>query len=84
MAVALITTFYGSLFANMFFIPMSVKLKRRSQQEALRMQLIIEGIKSIRLGDNPRFMEEKLTKFMGNAERQKVIKATDSSKKKSK
>ena len=82
MAIALITTFYGSLFANLLYIPMSIKLKHRSQQEALRMQLIIEAIKSIRLGDNPRFMEEKLTKFLSNAERQKVSKATKSSKKK--
>ncbi len=84
MAVALITTFYGSLFANLFFIPMSIKLKRRSQQESLRMQLIIEAIKSIRLGDNPRFMEEKLTKFMSRAERQKSMKSDGADKKKSK
>lgn len=83
MAVALITTFYGSLFANLLFLPMSIKLKRRSQQETLRMTLTIEGIKSIRLGDNPRFMEEKLTKFLSQAERQKTNKA-DTDKKKSK
>lgn len=84
MAVALITTFYGSVFANLLFLPISIKLKRRSQQEAMRMQLIIEAIKSIRLGDNPRFMEEKLTKFLSQAERQKNSKTTESPKKKSK
>lgn len=84
MAVALITTFYGSVFANLLFLPISIKLKRRSHQEALRMQLILEAIKSIRLGDNPRFMEEKLTKFLSRAERMKTSKAAESSKKKSK
>ncbi len=83
MAVALITTFYGSLFANLLFTPISIKLKRRSQQEFLRMQLMLEGIKSIRLGDNPRFMEEKLTKFLSRAERQKKSKDAGDNKKKS-
>ncbi len=83
MAVALITTFYGSLFANLLYLPMAIKLKRRSQQEALTMSVTIEGIKSIRVGDNPRFMEEKLTKFLSSAERRKNSKG-DSDKKKDK
>jgi len=51
MAVALITTFYGALLANLFFIPMSTKLKRRSETETLEMQLIIEGLLSIQEGE---------------------------------
>jgi chemotaxis protein MotA len=60
MAVALITTFYGAALANMVFIPMTVKLKRRSATETLEMNLIVEGISYIRKGVNPRFMKEIL------------------------
>lgn len=60
MAVALITTFYGALIANLIFIPMTVKLKRRSASDTLEMTLILEGISYIRKGVNPRFMKEIL------------------------
>ena len=60
MAVALITTFYGALLANLIFIPMTVKLKRRSASDTLEMTLILEGIMYIRKGVNPRFMKEVL------------------------
>ena len=60
MAVALVTTFYGAALANMVFIPMTVKLKRRSAIEALEMNLVLEGITYIRKGVNPRFMKEIL------------------------
>jgi len=76
MAVALITTFYGSFLANMVFVPMSVKLKRRSHQESLIMNLIIEAIKSIRLAENPKLMEDKLTKFLSNTEKKKSSKSS--------
>ena len=42
MAIALITTFYGTVLANLIFIPITVKLKRRSTTEALDMSLILE------------------------------------------
>jgi len=74
MAVALITTFYGSVLANLVFVPMSVKLKRRSQQETLLMQLIIEAIKSIRMGENPKLMEDKLTNFLSDRSKRKSSK----------
>ncbi|MBI4383094.1 MAG: MotA/TolQ/ExbB proton channel family protein [Nitrospinae bacterium] len=60
MAVALITTFYGSILANLVFIPMTTKLKRRSAIETLEMNLVLEGITYIRKGVNPRFMQEVL------------------------
>lgn len=60
MALALVTTFYGAAMANMVFIPMTVKLKRRSAVEALEMNLVLEGIMYIRKGVNPRFMKEIL------------------------
>lgn len=64
MAIALITTFYGALLANLVFLPMAGKLKKRSADETLLMELMIEGIVSIASGDNPRIMEQKLHAFL--------------------
>lgn len=64
MAVALITTFYGAVFANLFCIPMTGKLKNRSQTEMLVKEIVVEGIMSIQSGDNPRVVEEKLKSFL--------------------
>lgn len=80
MAVAMITTFYGSIMANLFFIPMSVKLKRRSQEETILMSLIMEGLKSIRSGENPKLMEDKLNKFLSSEEQKKIEKSLSSGK----
>ncbi|MFQ5483391.1 MAG: MotA/TolQ/ExbB proton channel family protein, partial [Nitrospinaceae bacterium] len=74
MAVALITTFYGAVLANLFFIPMTVKLKRRSAAETLEMNLVLEGIIFIRKGVNPRFMKETLENYLENALGKKVKK----------
>jgi len=73
MAVALITTFYGSLLANLVFIPMSVKLKSRSHQESQRMLLIIEAVNPIRTGEHHRILADKLSNFMSEEERNKQI-----------
>lgn len=80
MAVAMITTFYGSIMANLIFIPMSVKLKRRSQEETILMSLIMEGIRSIRSGENPKLMEDKLNKFLSSEEQKKIEKSLKSGK----
>ncbi len=64
MAVALLTTFYGSVLANLIFIPVAGKLRIRSQEETLRKELIIHGIISLCKGDNPRILEQKLLAFM--------------------
>lgn len=64
MAVALITTLYGSLLANIFFIPMSTKLKARHDEEFLCKNLIMEGVTAIQEGENPKFIEEKLYKLL--------------------
>ncbi|MBU0753583.1 MAG: MotA/TolQ/ExbB proton channel family protein, partial [Planctomycetes bacterium] len=60
MAVALLTTFYGAVLANIIFIPLAGKLKNRSQAEVLSKTLITEGMESILAGENPRIMEQKL------------------------
>jgi chemotaxis protein MotA len=69
MAVALITTFYGVLLANLVFLPIAGKLKTKSSQEILLKQLIINGILSIQSGDNPRVLEQKLHSYIAPRER---------------
>ena len=64
MAVALITTLYGSLIANMLFGPMAVKLKVKSGEEILEREIMVEGLLSIQAGENPRIIEEKLKAFL--------------------
>ena len=60
MATALITTFYGSLFANVIFAPIAASLKNSHEQELLCVQIIEEGVLSIAAGSNPRLIQEKL------------------------
>jgi chemotaxis protein MotA len=71
MAVAMITTFYGALLANLFFIPMSDKLKLRSQEELTNMTLLYEGVISIREGEHPRLMQDKLNVYLANHQKGK-------------
>ncbi|MCF8024804.1 MAG: motility protein A [Desulfobacteraceae bacterium] len=73
MAIALLTTFYGSLLANVLFLPMSGKLKTRSQHEILKKELIVEGMNSILAGENPRIMEQKLHAYLQPKDRQSVF-----------
>ncbi|MFW6386419.1 MAG: motility protein A [Bacillota bacterium] len=67
MAVALITTLYGALIANLFFIPIAQKLQLRSDEEVLMKEVMIEGILSIQAGENPRIVEEKLRAFLADS-----------------
>lgn len=64
MAVALLTTFYGAVIANVVCTPMTGKLKHRSASEVLLKTIIIEGMLSILNGENPRIMEQKLYAFI--------------------
>lgn len=64
MAVALLTTFYGTLMANLLFLPLAGKLKTRSREEILLKQMIIEGVLAIQAGDNYRVVEQKLKAFL--------------------
>jgi len=72
MAVALITTFYGSLLANLAFLPMSAKLKRRSAEETSNMNLILEGVLSIRNNESARIMEEKLEVYLTGVKKKEL------------
>lgn len=64
MAVALITTFYGAVIANVVAAPMGERLRTKSEEEKLQKELMIEGVLSIQAGDNPRIVEEKLKAFL--------------------
>ena len=70
MAVALITTFYGSAIANWICFPIAEKLKFDNDLELTFKGVMIEGILSIQAGENPRVTEEKLKAFMTPSERE--------------
>jgi len=69
MGVALITTFYGSILANLFLIPIQKKLEDKHSDEMLVKEIMVEGILSIQAGDNPRILEQKLYTFLSPDER---------------
>ena len=75
MAVALITTLYGSLLANWICIPVSNKLKSDNAAEMMLKEVMIEGLLSIQAGENPRVIEEKLKSFLAPKDRESTEEA---------
>jgi chemotaxis protein MotA len=69
MAVALLTTMYGAILANLFAGPYQKKVVFRSTQEQLLREIMIAGIMAIQAGDNPRIVEQKLNAYLPPAER---------------
>jgi len=72
MATALITTLYGSIMANVFFIPLANKLAVRGNDEVLTKLIMIEGTLSIQSGDNPRIVRDKLISFLAPSQREEI------------
>ena len=72
MAVAILTTLYGAVIANLFAIPLNDKLESLSGDEFDQKLLIIEGIVGINTGQNPRMLEESLYSFISPAEREQL------------
>ena len=72
MAVALLTTLYGSLLANWICTPISNKLKARNAIEYQLKEIVIEGLLSIQAGENPRVIEEKLKSFLAPKAREGI------------
>ncbi len=70
MAVALLTTFYGAVFANLVFLPLAGKLRSRSEEEFMIKDLTIEGVAGIAEGLNPRMIEQRLLSFLPPEERE--------------
>jgi len=64
MALAIITTLYGSIMANFFCNPIATKLAGNSAEEILLREMMVEGVLSIQSGENPRLMEHKLKTFL--------------------
>lgn len=64
MAVALLTTLYGTVLANLVFIPMASKLESKTEEEIFIKQVIIEGVIGVQSGQNPRILDEKLSAFL--------------------
>jgi chemotaxis protein MotA len=69
MAIALITTLYGSVFANLILSPIQFKLEDRHKEEMQIKEIMVQGILSIQSGDNPRILEDKLLTFLPPADR---------------
>ncbi len=72
MSLALVTTMYGAIIANLILIPIKNKLEDRDADEILSREIMIEGILSIQSGDNPRILEEKLLSFLSPVRREAV------------
>jgi len=64
MAVALITTLYGAIAANVFLLPCAEKLALINKSELLVMEVVVRGIMAIQSGENPRVIQQKLTTFV--------------------
>ncbi len=72
MAVALLTTFYGAVMANIVCMPIAGKLKTRSTEEVMVKEMMIEGVICLSNGENPRIVEQKLMAFLSPSQRQTV------------
>jgi chemotaxis protein MotA len=68
MAIALLTTLYGSILANLVFLPMASKLAMKTEKEVFMKQIVIEGVVGVQSGQNPKLLEEKLRVFLSNEE----------------
>ncbi len=66
-AMAFTATLYGVGFANILFLPMAEKLKNRSQDEMIALEMTMEGILSIQAGESPKIIKEKLLVFTNEA-----------------
>lgn len=73
MAVALLTTLYGSLIANWLCTPVANKLKTNNENEVMMKEITIEGLLSIQAGENPRVIEEKLKSFLSPSLRESLM-----------
>lgn len=71
MAVALLTTFYGALLANVLFSPLANKLAERSSEESQYMEMTMEGVLAILNGEHPSVIKEKLASFLPPKAREK-------------
>ncbi len=81
MAVALLTTFYGAVMANLVFLPIVTKLDRRIKIETIQIELSIVGLVSLLRNDNVAIMNDKMEAFMAEQEGSTNTKDKDGNKK---
>ncbi|WRS26687.1 MotA/TolQ/ExbB proton channel family protein [Oscillospiraceae bacterium MB08-C2-2] len=72
MAVALVTTFYGSFMANVLFIPIGNQLRQAHEKEMICKEIVMEGVLAMQAGDNPRNIREKLMTYLSQAQQAKM------------
>ena len=72
MAVALLTTLYGAMLANLICIPIAIKLGNRAEEEKLNQSLVLDGIIGIADGQNPRVIEGILKSYLAASKRGKA------------
>ncbi len=73
MSVAMVTTFYGCMLANLIFMPIAKKLRIRNDEEVLYKQVIIEGVVGIQAGDNPKVLKEKLVSLLHQSRQESIM-----------
>ncbi len=66
LALALVTTFYGILLANLVFVPVAVKLEGRTEQRIALLNMVMEGIRLVKEERSPSYIRETLRSFMEN------------------
>lgn len=67
-AAAFLATLWGLLTANLIYLPLSGKLKAKSEEEARNRSMQLEGILAIQAGENPRIVRDKLNAYLPPAE----------------
>lgn len=72
MAVALVTTLYGSIMQNWLFVPMAGKLGYHNAMEVNAKEMVIEGVLSIQAGDNPRILAQKLLTYLSPKDKKAI------------
>jgi len=75
MAVALLTTLYGAMLANMFAIPICDKLNLRSSEEETIKSLVIDALLAIQAGQNPRIVDTMLRTYLPVSQRGNELEA---------
>ena len=69
MAIALLTTLYGAMFANMVAIPVADKLELRKQEEGMSKTMVIDALLAIQAGQNPRIIDSMLKAYLPEGQR---------------
>lgn len=69
MAIALLTTLYGAMLANMVCIPLNAKLKNRAEEELLCQKMILDALLAIQSGQNPRVLDGALKIYLAESKR---------------